>query len=87
MLTALQGGYEMDVVWPQYFNIYIYIYLYLNVEASMHTYIYIYICVCVCVCLCGPLQFEFRQTHLAVFLQLFGAKGRKKRAKSEMAST
>ena len=47
MLTALQGGYEMDVVWPQYFNIYIY--LYLNVEASMHTYIYIYICVCVCV--------------------------------------
>ena len=83
MLTALQGGYEMDVVWPQYFNIYIY--LYLNVEASMHTYIYIYIYVCVC--LCGPLQFEFRQTHLAVFLQLFGAKGRKKRAKSEMAST
>ena len=50
MLTALQGGYEMDVVWPQYFNIYIY--LYLNVEASMHTYtcIYIYIYVCVCVC-------------------------------------
>ena len=70
-------------------NISIYIYLYLNVEASMHTYtcIYIYIYVCVCVCLCGPLQFEFRQTHLAVFLQLFGAKGRKKRAKSEMAST
>ena len=64
-------------------SIYIYIYLYLNVEASMHTYTYM----CVCVCLCGPLQFEFRQTHLAVFLQLFGAKGRKKRAKSEMAST
>ena len=53
----------------------------------MHTYTCIYIYMCVCVCLCGPLQFEFRQTHLAVFLQLFGAKGRKKRAKSEMAST
>ena len=38
-------------------------------------------------CLCGPLQFEFSQTHLAVFLQLFRAKGRKKREKSEMAST
>ena len=45
MLTALQGGYEMDVVWPQYFNIYIYIYLYLNVEASMHTYTYMCVCV------------------------------------------
>ena len=64
-------------------NISIYIYIY--VKASMHTYTCIYIYVCVC--LCGPLQFEFRQTHLAVFLQLFGAKGRKKCAKSEMAST
>ena len=70
-------------------NISIYIYIYLYVKARMHTYtcICIYIYIYVCVCLCGPLQFEFRQTHLAVFLQLFGAKGRKKRAKSEMAST